>query len=55
MEPGKTKRSRTCEPGLLRGASLEFMPEKERLLETDKDKGPLYEIMKGKGDQAVAR
>ena len=34
--------------GLLRGASLEFMPEKERLLETDKEKGPLYEIMRAK-------
>ena len=34
--------------GLLRGASLEFMPEKERLLETDTEKGPLYEIVKAK-------
>ena len=34
--------------GLLRGASLEFMPEKEVLLETDEKKGPLYEIKKAK-------
>ena len=34
--------------GLLRGASLEFMPEKEKLLETDTEKGPLYEIVKAK-------
>ena len=36
------------EGGTLRGASLEFMPEKERLLETDTEKGPLYEIVKAK-------
>ena len=34
------------EGGTLRGASLEFMPEKEKLLETDTEKGPLYEIVK---------
>ena len=31
--------------GLLRGASLEFRPSKERLLEKDEGKGPLFEIM----------
>ena len=31
--------------GLLRGASLEFRPSKERLLEKDEKKGPLFEIM----------
>ena len=41
--------------GLLRGASLEFMPEKERLLETDETKGPLYEIVKAKVMRALAR
>ena len=30
--------------GLVRGASLEFKPTKERLLETDAAKGPLFEI-----------
>ena len=30
--------------GLVRGASLEFKPMKERLLETDAAKGPLFEI-----------
>ena len=34
------------EGGTLRGASLEFIPEKEKLLETDTEKGPLYEIVK---------
>ena len=34
--------------GTLRGASLEFMPEKEKLLETDENKGPLYEIVQAK-------
>ena len=32
--------------GLLRGASMEFQVRRERLLETDKEKGPLYEVMK---------
>ena len=31
--------------GLVRGASLEFKPTKEKLLETDEEKGPLFEIM----------
>ena len=31
--------------GLVRGASLEFKPSKEKLLETDEKLGPLFEIM----------
>ena len=31
--------------GLVRGASLEFKPTKEKLLETDETEGPLFEIL----------
>ena len=31
--------------GLVRGASLEFKPSKEKLLETDEKLGPLFEIL----------
>ena len=31
--------------GLVRGASLEFKPSKEKLLETDETEGPLFEIL----------
>ena len=33
------------EGGTLRGASLEFKPTKEKLLETDETLGPLFEIL----------
>ena len=34
--------------GLVRGASLEFKPKREKLLETDETLGPLFEILEAK-------